>query len=81
MNILNDLNEILKKNNIKTKLTNNDLNSNLKDLGIDSLSAMNMIIQIEEKHNIRIPDEKLLEMKNVKDLVSIIEEQLKSKKK
>ncbi len=81
MNILNDLNEILKKNNIKTKLTNKDMNSNLKDLGIDSLSAMNMIIQIEEKHNIRIPDEKLLEMKNVKDLVSIIEEQLKSKKK
>lgn len=73
MKIINDINEILKKNNIKMKLDNKNINENLKDLGINSLMSMTIIVDLEEKYNIQIPDELLITIKTPNDLIKIIE--------
>lgn len=49
------------------------LDTKIQDLGIDSLDLMDLIIESEKKYNFRIPDDKLIEIKTVKDLVVIIE--------
>ena len=49
-----------------------------KDLGADSLDAVEIIMELEERFNISIPNEELVDIKTVGDLVTYIE--LKSKK-
>lgn len=43
------------------------------DLNIDSLDAVELVMAIEEKYGIKIPDEELGNMKKVSDIVSAIE--------
>ncbi|MDE5599490.1 MAG: acyl carrier protein [Ureaplasma sp.] len=65
------LNEIAQENKIKINLDN--LDANLKDLGIDSLKTMDLIFKVENKLNIMIPDEELIKIKNLRDLINILE--------
>lgn len=49
-------------------------NSVLKDdLGIDSLDATSLIIDMEEKYNIEVSDEELGALVRVKDVVKLLE--------
>lgn len=66
------LSEIAQENNIKLNL--NNLDANLKELGIDSLKTMDLIFKVEKRLNIMIPDEKLIKIKNLNDLINILEE-------
>ncbi len=43
------------------------------DLNIDSLDAVELVMAIEEKYGIKIPDEALGNMKKVSDIVAAIE--------
>ncbi len=43
------------------------------DLNIDSLDAVELVMAIEEKYGIKIPDEALGSMKKVSDIVAAIE--------
>ena len=43
------------------------------DLKIDSLDAVELVMVIEEKYGIKIPDEELSNMKTVADVVYAIE--------
>ncbi|MGN0658785.1 MAG: acyl carrier protein [Emergencia sp.] len=43
------------------------------DLNIDSLDAVELVMAIEEKYGIKIPDEELGNMKKVADIVAAIE--------
>ena len=43
------------------------------DLGADSLDSVEVIIEIEERFNIAIPDEDAISIKTVQDLVDYIE--------
>ena len=43
------------------------------DLNIDSLDAVELVMAIEEKYGIKIPDEELGNMKLVSDIVAAIE--------
>ena len=65
------LNEIAQENKIKINLDN--LDANLKDLGIDSLKTMDLIFKVENKLNVMIPDEELIKIKNLRDLINILE--------
>lgn len=60
--------EIAKKNNIKLDMNKKDVN--LKTFNIDSLAAMNLIIQIEEKLNKTLDDEILMSIKTLNDLIN-----------
>lgn len=72
MNIIKDINETLKKNNLHLKLEEKDCNKTLKELGVNSLASMTIIVDLEEKYGIQIPDDKLLKIKTPNDLINII---------
>ena len=46
--------------------------STLKDLGADSLDTVEVIMNVEDKYNITIPDESAQEFKNVGDIITYI---------
>ena len=43
------------------------------DLNIDSLDAVELVMALEEKLGVRIPDQELENLKQVKDIVACIE--------
>lgn len=46
-----------------------DLQKDLRSLNIDSLAAMNLIMQIEQELNVTVDDEKLITIKTLNDLI------------
>jgi len=48
----------------------------ITDLGIDSLSMMQIVGEMELRLNIMIPDEDLVELVTVADLVKVVEKRL-----
>ncbi|MCF0217989.1 MAG: acyl carrier protein [Malacoplasma sp.] len=77
--IISELNKVLKEKNINAKITEKNTNISFKDSGIDSLQMIETVVAIESKLNITLPDEKLLELKTVKDLIDLIDK-IKNKK-
>jgi len=48
----------------------------ISDLGIDSLSMMQIVGEMELKLDIMIPDEDLVELVTVKDLLKVVERRM-----
>ncbi|RVZ49147.1 acyl carrier protein [Helicobacter pylori] len=48
----------------------------VKDLGVDSLDVVELIMALEEKFGIKIPDEQAEKIVNVGDVMRYIEKQL-----
>lgn len=67
--VIRVIESIAKKNNLKIDFNNYELT--LKESGIDSLALLNLIFKVENELNIRIPDEKLIEIKKLGDLLKI----------
>ena len=44
-----------------------------KDLGADSLDAVDLIMEIEDKFNVEIPDEIVTNLNTVRDIVTFLE--------
>lgn len=63
---------------ILSKVKNVDvtMESNLKDLGLDSLDLLEIVTDAEERLNIRFEDEELLSFKTVADVVTCAEGKL-----
>lgn len=74
MQTVEKINSILAKNNINLKIDESNINKSIKELGIDSIAIMSIIVKIEEELNITLDDEKLTNIKTIKDLVSIIDQ-------
>ena len=72
MEIINVVNKILKEKNITILLTNSNINKTFKEIGLDSLASMTIIVELEEKLDIVISDEKLMSMKTPKDLIDSV---------
>ena len=49
-----------------------DLNTNIRDLGLDSLDLVEMIIEFQEKYGIEIPTEKMSQIKTIQDLLDVL---------
>lgn len=47
-----------------------------EDLGIDSLSSIELALEIESSFNIKIEDEELMTLKTVQDVIDIINSKL-----
>ncbi|MDR3249878.1 MAG: phosphopantetheine-binding protein [Mycoplasmataceae bacterium] len=73
--ILNGLKEISKERNVK--FDENSLNKPFKEIGIDSLTGISMIMDVESKFGITIPDDKLTSIKNYAELIKMIETLIK----
>lgn len=75
--ITNEINKILDENNSPLKINSKNIDKSLKEAGLNSLDMMEMIVKIEEKLNITLPDDKLLEIKTPNDLLNLIKSTLK----
>ena len=64
---------------LKEKVNGKDvtLESNLKDLGIDSLDLVEIVLQAEEDFGITFSDEELNSFKAVKDVCKVLDEKQK----
>lgn len=71
MDVLNEIKKVLKERGVSKQV---DLNTEFKLLGLDSLDLMDLVIGAEKKFGIQIPDNKLMDIKTVADLVKIVEE-------
>jgi acyl carrier protein len=66
---------------VATEVDKRDFNeatgdSVISDLGIDSLSMMQIVGEMELKLDIMIPDEDLVELVTVKDLLAVVERRM-----
>ena len=50
------------------------------DLGLDSLDRVELWTAMEKRYKIDIPEEEVIQMKTVSDVIEIIEKALKNKK-
>lgn len=50
-----------------------------EDLGVDSMMALEILVAIEKKYKIKIPEEKLMELKTLDAAVAIAKEYLAKK--
>ena len=51
----------------------------IDDLGADSLDIVEMFMTLEEEFEITIPDDKVVELKTVGDVVNFVKKELESK--
>jgi len=51
--------------------------SNLKDIGIDSLDLLSLVVKLEEIFNIEFSDDELASLHTVNDVVTVIERKKK----
>jgi acyl carrier protein len=56
-----------------------DEKESLKELGLDSLDVMELVLNLEEKYNIQFEEAELASFKTVGDLYSVIEKKLAAK--
>ena len=56
-----------------TKLENLTVNTEIAKLGLDSVMTMEVIGVLEERLNVRFPDEDLATLKNIGDLTALIQ--------
>jgi len=55
------------------------LDSNLYDLGIDSLSSLEILVALEAKYDIRIAQNRLKNVNSVRKIIRVVSSELKKK--
>ena len=53
------------------------LDSNLKELGLDSLDVVDLLMDLEEKHEIEFDNEEMTSLVTVRDVVAAVEKKSK----
>ena len=51
--------------------------SNIKDLGLDSLDVVDMLMDIEDKYNIEFENEEMTSFVTIRDVIASFEKKLK----
>ncbi|MGL5205812.1 MAG: acyl carrier protein [Metamycoplasmataceae bacterium] len=61
--------------NIIKRRTNKKISpsTDIKELGLDSLDLVEVVMEIEQELDIKIPDDELTNIKTIDDLIKIIE--------
>jgi len=49
----------------------------VEDLGMDSMMALEIVAGIEKKYKVTIPEEKLMKMTSLKDVLGLVKEYVK----
>ena len=66
---------------IKNKSVKVEGSSQLREeLGLDSMDTIELVFQLEENFNIQIPDEDLMELKTVDNVVQYVEKRVSESK-
>lgn len=79
MNITeNDIKNLMKQvEMLKENVDSLDINKDLAEQGIDSLDMLNVYLLIEEKYDVKIPDEDIPKLNTIKAIVDYINERKK----
>lgn len=57
------------------------LDSNLYDLGIDSLSSLEIVVALEKKYDIRISEDRLKKIDTIREIIGVVAGEIHNKKK
>ena len=57
------------------------LDSNLYDLGIDSLSSLEILVALENKYDIRITQNRLKDVNNAREIIRVVSSEVKKKQR
>ena len=57
------------------------LDSNLYDIGIDSLSSLEILVALEDKYKIKIPQNKLKNVNSVREIIRVVSSELRKKQR
>ncbi|WP_342269002.1 phosphopantetheine-binding protein [Spiroplasma endosymbiont of Aspidapion aeneum] len=71
MEMIDKIKKALKDKGVKIAVSKN---SNVKELGIDSLDLMDLVLLLEEDEGVQIPDSTLTEIKTIGDLIKAVED-------
>ncbi len=74
--VFDEIKEILVEQ-LSVKESDIEMSSHLaEDLGADSLDAIDIVMSIEDRYEIEVPDEVVEKMKTVEDIVNYIESKI-----
>jgi len=71
LGIIKDVNMAL------VEINSNDFDTPLKKLGIDSLDMVNILLVIEEKYNIGVPDEDINKLNTINIMYNYLNEKMR----
>jgi acyl carrier protein len=74
--VFNTIKKVAKERNVKIDIKEKHLDTTLKELKIDSLEIMGIIVDAENQLNVRIPDDELGTIKTFNDLINAFNKQL-----
>jgi acyl carrier protein len=74
--VFNTIKKVAKDRNVKIVITEKQLDTTLKELKIDSLEIMGIIVDAENQLNVRIPDDELGTIRTFNDLINAFDKQL-----
>jgi acyl carrier protein len=74
--VFNTIKKVAKDRNVKIVITEKQLDVTLKELKIDSLEIMGIIVDTENQLNVRIPDDELGTIRTFNDLINALDKQL-----
>ena len=66
------VNNVLEKFKKKLNIDEVDEAKTLKDYGLDSLDMVELILELEDEHNIKFSDEEMTSLQTIGDLISAI---------
>ena len=72
-NILSKINKIAKQQEVNIVFDDSNKNMTLKELGLDSLSIVSILVGVEDELGVHLPDEVLGDIKTVEQLVDVFE--------
>lgn len=80
MDIRENILEIVKKKIECEDIDKSDYDTDLTDIGMDSLTLIGIVVTLEEEYTVEIPDEKLLmsELNTINKIASVIEQTQKN---
>ena len=78
-NILRKINKIAKQQEVNIVFDDSNKNMTLKELGLDSLSIVSILVGVEDELGVHLPDEVLGDIKTVEQLVDVFEKAKKAK--
>jgi acyl carrier protein len=75
--VFDTIKKVANDRNVKVNLSEKNLNTTLKEMKVDSLEIMGIIVDTENQLNVRIPDDDLGSIKTFGDLITAFDKQLK----
>ncbi len=67
--VIEKIKELCKNHNVSIAINDENKNKQFKDLGIDSLLVLTFIVEIEKELGKKLPDEILLKINTINELI------------